>query len=271
MSAWGNLDNLAAIGTVTVVSGSATVTGSGTAFTTNVEAGDSVTIASNKYRVTNVGNATSLTIDPVSATSTAGATAFVQQGPKYISNVTTQNTYSIQNIFGVSADEVSVPENKARGFNSPGWAHYVTYSTTQGATRHKTETLVAMSKNFNENAAGSLQTDANDDTVLADYLLLFTTQPVPTSNTAGNSAVLSTVTASSPVGASITHQWFKKDNATATVYTEAGGVGITGNTTNTLTITNVANVNGNVFRLTISATGTGADNNTSAEVAVTSV
>lgn len=168
MSAWGKLDNLIAIGTVTVVSGSRTVTGNATAFTSNIQAGDSVTIASNKYRVTNVGNATSITIDPVSATSNVGAKAFVQQGPKYVSNVTTQNTYSIQNIFGVSADEAIVAANKGRGFNSPGWAHYVTYSTTQGATRHKTETLVAMSKNFNKNAAGALQNDAADDSVLAD-------------------------------------------------------------------------------------------------------
>ena len=264
MSAWGNLDNLAATGTVTVVSGESTVTGSGTAFTSNIKAGDSVTIASNKYRVTNVGNATSLTIDPVSATSTSGATAYVQQGPKFIANVTAQNTYTIQNVYGISADEVGVPENKARNINQPGWAHYVTYTDAHGQTRYKTETLVAMSKNFNENSAGTLQTDAADDAVAADYLLYFTTQPVDTANAAGNAAVLTSVAVSNPTGATITYQWAKKDNATATVYTNlSNGGNISGATSNTLTIAKVGNVNGNIFRVTISATGTGADSNVS--------
>ena len=165
MSAWGNLDNLAATGTVTVVSGESTVTGSGTAFTSNIKAGDSVTIASNKYRVTNVGNATSLTIDPVSATSTSGAKAYVQQGPKFVQNTAAENVYSIQNIYGISADEAGVPENKARNINQPGWVATTTYTDAFGNTRYKVETLVATSKNFNRNSSGVLQQDGADDTI----------------------------------------------------------------------------------------------------------
>lgn len=271
MSAWGNLDNVLISGNVTTTSASATVTGyGGAAFTTNVDVGDSIIIEGSKYRVTAIASASSLTIDPVAAATTNNVKAYVQQGPKFIANVTTNNTYTIQNVFGVSADEVDVPENKARGFNQPGWSHYVTYQDAHGQTRYKTETLVAMSKNFNENGSGTLQTDALDDTQLADYLLYFTTQPVAASNVAGSGVVLTTVAVSNPTGATLAYQWSKKDNATATVYTNlANGGNISGATSNTLTVSNVSNVNGNVFRLTISAAGTGADNNTSTAVAVT--
>ena len=270
MSGWGTLDNLAATGTVTVVSGSATVTGSGTAFTSNIKAGDSVTIASNKYRVTNVGNATSLSIDPVSATSTSGAKAYVQQGPKFVQNTAAENVYSIQNIYGISADEAGVPENKARNINQPGWAHYLTYVDAHGQTRYKTETLVAMSKNFNENSAGTLQTDAADDTVAADYLIYFTLQPTDGSGGGNASAAvtLTTDAVSSPAGASLTYQWKKAHNATST-FTNVSGTGFTGATSNTLVIARAGNVNGNVFKLVVSATGTGADDNTSSVVSVT--
>ena len=265
MSGWGTLDNVAATGTVTTASGSATVSGfGGTAFTTEIEVGNSITIASNKYRVTAIASASSLTIDPVAATTSANVTGYIQQGPKFVQNTAAGNVYTVQNIYGVSADEVTVAENKARGFNQPGWANYVTYTDAYGQTRYKTETLVAMSKNFNENSSGTLQTDADDDAVLADYRLYFTTQPSDTANGAANVAILSVVAASDPTGATLTYQWSKKDNATATVYTNlANGGNISGATSNTLTIAKVGNVNGNIFRVTISATGTGADSNVS--------
>ena len=271
MSAWGNLDNVLISGNVTTTSGGATVSGFGGAtFTSNVEVGDSIIISGAKYRVTAIASAGSLTIDPVAASTLANVKAYVQQGPKYIQNTAAGNVYTIQNVYGVSADEVGVPENKARGFNQPGWASYITYQDAHGQTRTKVETLVAMSKNFNENSAGTLQTDALDDTQLADYLLYFTTQPSAASNVAGSGVVLTTVAVSDPAGATLAYQWAKKDNATATVYTNlANGGNISGATSNTLTISNVSNVNGNVFRLTISSTGTGADNNTSTAVAVT--
>lgn len=108
MSGWGTLDNLAATGTVTTASGSATVSGFGGAtFTTEIEVGDSVTIASNKYRVTAIAGAGSLTIDPVAATTSANVTAYIQQGPKFVQNTASGNVYTIQNIYGVSADEVT--------------------------------------------------------------------------------------------------------------------------------------------------------------------
>ena len=200
--------------------------------------------------------------------------AYVQQGPKYIANISVDdNVYTIQNVYGIDRNEIGVPENKARGISHTGWTHYDTYTTSQGETRHKAEVIVAMSKNFASNADGSLfgtgaGVDASDDTVAADYLLYFTQQPVDTSNTAGNSAILVAAAASDPVGATLTYQWYKRDNVSDTTYATVSQPGVSGATTNTLTIVNVSNVTGNIFRLTVSGDG-GADDNTSTAVTVT--
>lgn len=62
------------VGTVTVTASSATVTGSGTAFLTNVRVGDGFTVAgsTNIYQITNIASDTQLTISPV-FTGTAGS------------------------------------------------------------------------------------------------------------------------------------------------------------------------------------------------------
>ena len=277
MSSWGNLDNVAAAGTVTAYAGNSRVNGSSTLFTSNVKDGDYVTITGSKFQVATVTSDTILELTSNGKT-VSGATAYIQQGPKYISNVaTTENVYTIQNVYGVDRVEVGVTENKERNFSQPGWTHYSTYVTEQGETRHKAEVLVAMSKNFASNAAGNLfgtgaGTDANDDTVLADYRLLFTVQPSNASNTAGNAVVFTTVAASDPVGATLAYSWSKRDNVNDTTYAIVpNGLGISGNTTNTLTITNVANVDGNIFRLTVSTTDGGADSINSTAVTATTV
>lgn len=279
MSSWGNLDNVTISGTVVVAAANGNaVLGVSTVFLTNVKAGDYLTIASNKYQVEQVIDDTHIYLTSNAATTSSGVAAYLQQGPKYVANANVlaqgDNVYTIQNIYGIDRVEINVPENKARGLAHTGWTHYKTYTTEQGATRHKAEVLVAMSKNFASNITGSLFAagagqDANDDTVAADYLLYFITQPLNTANGAGNAAVLLAVAASDPVGDTISYQWSKKDNSTATVYTNlANGGNISGATSNTLTIANVSNVNGNVFRLTITGTS-GADANTSTPVTVT--
>lgn len=275
MSSWGNLDNVVISGNVTTVTTSSTVNGyGGTAFTSNVKDGDYIIIAANKYQVDKVTSDSVLTLTANAATNSDNVKAYVQQGPKYIANISVDdNVYTIQNVYGIDRNEIGVPENKARGISHTGWTHYDTYTTSQGETRHKAEVIVAMSKNFASNATGSLfgtnaGTDASDDTVAADYLLYFTTQPVDTSNTAGNSATLIAVATSEPTGATITYQWYKRDNVSDTTYATVSQPGVSGATSNTLVITNVSNVTGNIFRLTISGDG-GADDNTSTAVTVT--
>jgi hypothetical protein len=273
MSSWGNLDNVTAAGTVTSYTGNSRVNGSSTYFTSNIKEGDYLIITGTKFQVGTVTSDTVLDLTS-NGKSASGATAYVQQGPKYIANISVDdNVYTIQNVYGIDRNEIGVPENEARGISHTGWTHYDTYTTSQGETRHKTEVLVAMSKNFASNATGTLfgtgaGTDASDDSVVADYLVYFTTQPVNSSNSAGNGVVLVAVAASEPTGATLTYQWYKLDNVSDTTYAVVNQVGVTGNTTDTLTIVNVSNVNGNIFRLTVSGDG-GADDNTSTAVTVT--
>lgn len=275
MSSWGNLDNVVISGNVTTSTTSSTVTGYGGAlFTSNVKDGDYITIATYKYQVDKVTSDSVLTLTSNAATTSNNVKAYVQQGPKFIANISVDdNVYTIQNVYGIDRNEIGVPENEARGISHTGWTHYDTYTTSQGETRYKAEVIVAMSKNFASNATGTLfgtgaGTDASDDTVVADYLLYFTTQPVDKSNTAGNGAVLVAVAASEPTGATLTYQWYKRDNVSDTSYATVSQPGVSGATSNTLTIVNVSNVNGNIFRLTVSGDG-GADDNTSTAVTVT--
>ena len=277
MSSWGNLDNVTIAGTVVVATANANaVLGVSTYFTSNIKDGDYITIASNKYQVEKVLSDTSLYLTSDSATTSSGVKAFVQQGPKFIANVASGNLNdpTIQNVYGIDKVEIGVPENKARGVAThTGWVTYKTYSDAHSQTRHKSEVLVAMSKNFSANATNELfgtgaGQDANDDTVAADYLLYFTLQPVDTSNTAGGTASLIAAAASDPTGATLTYQWYKRDNVSDTTYAVVSEAGVSGATTNTLTIVNVSNVNGNIFRLTVSGDG-GADDNTSTAVTVT--
>jgi len=177
MSQWGKLDRYNLTGAVTANVNSTTVTANVNMFTSanNVQVGYAILLANVAYKIATISASNTIVLDVAYAGSNVTTTtAAVQQSPKDLrtygwGNVTTgANTTSKQNTYGVDRSEVANTLVKAKGFNSPGWATYTTYTTTQGATRNKTETLVAMSKNFNANAAGNLQTDANDDTLLPE-------------------------------------------------------------------------------------------------------
>jgi len=166
MSSWGNLDNLLAKGNVTTTNTSDLVTGfGGTEFLSNVVSGDYVTIASNKYQVQNVVSNTQLYLTNISATTSANVKMYIQEGPKYIANVSfPANNYSIQNIYGIDRNEMMNVRANANATHT-GWTHFQTYVDAYGAVRIKSESLVAMSKNFNANATSDLQTDASDNTI----------------------------------------------------------------------------------------------------------
>lgn len=275
MSQWGNLDNVTLKGTVTTSSTSDLVNGyGGTEFNSNIKAGDYVTIASNKYQVQNVVSNTQFYLTNICATTSANVGGFIQQGPKDIANVSfPANNYSIQNIYGFDRVEVTIPENKARGVQHTGWVHYTTYIDANGGTRHKAETLVAMSKNFASNAAGYLfgtdaGQDADDDAVFADYLTYFTAQPSDVRDYYANlSAATFSVTATTdPAGGTLSYQWQRAANvvdAAAGYWTNVANAGVySNNTSATLNISNTSGLNGNVFRANVTAGG-GADSNVS--------
>lgn len=281
MSQWGNLDNVTIKGTVTTTNSADLVAGFDTEFTTNVQAGDYITIDTNKYQVQNVVSDSQLYLTNIAATNSDNVKAFVQQGPKDLANVSfPANNFSIQNVYGIDRVEVGVPENKARGVAShTGWVHYTTYTDANNQTRHKSEVLVAMSKNFASNANGNLfgtgaGQDAADDTVAADYLIYFTDMPDNVTDYLANlgSAAFTVAADSEPTGATITYQWQRAANtvdAASGLFVNLSNAGvITGATSATLDISNVSGLNGNVFRCVISGDG-GADSNTSDQATIT--
>lgn len=286
MSSWGNQDNVKIQGTVVVATANGVnVLGIGTAFTSNLKSGDYVTIASNKYQVNVISSDTVMTLTTAAATNSAGVAAFAQQGPKYVSNVVydarVANLYTIQKVFGVDNVEINVPENtKERGFSHTGWTHYNTYTDGLNQVRHKTEVLVAMSKNFSSNATNVLfgdanQNDAQDDTVLANVFLFFAQQPTDNVTTSNTSTFFVLADATPDYAdALITYQW-QENNGTAWLNIADGDTGrdqnvtYTGNTTNTLSISNVTiDVDGYLYRVTIGGPG-GADSNTSESAELT--
>ena len=108
MSSWGNRDNVTVTANVRTTIGSSLVTntaGNATIFLSEINDGDYMIISGIKYQVRNVTSDVVLTLTGDAAAS-ANTIAFVQQGPKYISNIAlSANTYTIQRVFGVDRDE----------------------------------------------------------------------------------------------------------------------------------------------------------------------
>lgn len=266
MSQWGKRDNISLVNKVTANLNSTTVVSSGTDFgSANVDAGDTIFIGVNAYKVAKVNSTSSITLDVPFEGANVVTTANVQQSPKDLrtfgwgSNAFLgANTVSARNVYGIDRVEVAVPENKERGIAHTGWVHHRRFVNGQGTTRNHSEVLVAMSKNFNANATGVLnQLDASDDVIVPDVYLQFSAQPTSQSNTAGNAVVFTSTAVSVPAGSPITYQWFRSTGGAYAVVNNGGD--FSGNTTNTLTVANVSNVDGNTFRLTISTTTTGVD------------
>ncbi len=169
MSQWGKLDFTQLVGTAAVVQGRANVTYStGSITTANIKPGDALLISNVKYRVASLESNTTLTLSNVwTGATSSGRVTFVQQSPKDLltygqtSNVNYDLMVGKRNVYGVDRVEVAVAGNKANGISHTGWVHYKTWTNTQGSTRRRAEVLVAMSKNFNANAIGTLQIDAD--------------------------------------------------------------------------------------------------------------
>jgi hypothetical protein len=196
----------------------------------------------------------------------------VQQSPKTLRTygwganlLLGANTVNARNVFGVDAREANVTSNKNKGINSPGWVHYQTWTNTQGSTRHRAETLVAMSKNFNRaNVDFNVGLDANDDATIQDVQLSFSLQPTvngqSTANLQFTPGMSYSVAAVGTNGGVATYKWQKSPNAT--VWTDVinapytGNAQFSGNTTANLVVSNVyatVGTNGIYLRVLASA------------------
>jgi hypothetical protein len=269
MSQWGNLDYKELLGTAAVVQGATNVTATIGSFTTaNVRPGDALLISNVKYRVAAINSNVSLTLNNAYTAATgAGRAIAIQQSPKdlltygWTSNVNYDNHVSKRNVFGVDKLEVQNPDVKAKGINSPGWVHYKTWTNTQGSTRHRAETLVAMSKNFNSNAIPTLQIDAPDDATIPDYgVVVSTVSATKLGNTASPSAIYAATGTVIPSGPTPTYTWqFSPNNIVWVSMVNNGGPLNTSNTTPAVTLANIfatPNVVGGYVRVVVAAAGT---------------
>ena len=249
MSQWGKLDYKELLGTAAVVQGAANVTATIGSFTTaNVKPGDSLLISNVAYRVEAINSSNTLTLsNAYTAATGAGKALAVQESPKDLStygqnaNVTYDFMVSKRNVYGVDRIEADNPDTKAKGINHPGWVHYKTWTNTQGSTRHRAETLVAMSKNFNSNAAITLQIDAPDDTQVPDYGAEVLSGPtLVTQGTYDGTAAVYTATGRASGGGTASYSWqYSPNNIVWVDLLNNDGPLNTGNTTTTLTLANV--------------------------------
>ena len=116
MSSWGLKDNVTLTGNVTSSNASAILQGFGGAiFAVEVDEGDYIAFAGNKYQVATVTSNGALVLNANAATNSDNVKAYVQQGPKNIANIASDsNTYSIQSIVGIDVNEAQVPSNRAK-------------------------------------------------------------------------------------------------------------------------------------------------------------
>jgi hypothetical protein len=174
MALWGKIDAANATGTsISVTNGSAAVTGVATAFTTDLNVGDTLIIISGtttKNRVAAIANTTSLTLADnfTGTTNTAltlsASTVRIQKAPKFVyqdSNAA-RGKAALEETYFVDETEAQVAANKAIGINGAGWWKIKTYTDAQSVTRYKTELLVAMT------VTAAVAGDAPDDTIVAD-------------------------------------------------------------------------------------------------------
>ena len=156
MSSWGYTDNVAIAGTVTTYTANGNVVGSSTYFTSNVKDGDYLFIAGGKYQVQNVINNTVLTLTGPTATAGASRTAYLQQGPKFLSNLNgaysiyasntrTPNIVTIQNVYGVTLDEMFSNTANGATITNAGVAYFANVVANTYANVYTTGALQPIS------------------------------------------------------------------------------------------------------------------------------
>ena len=155
----------------------------------------------------------------------------------------------------VDETEAQLNENRQRGIDGPGWWSYFTYTDNAGATRYKTEKLVALANpdtNANETQA--------DDTIAADVAsaVTITAQPANVTNASTPfTGTFAVTTSTTGTPGTLTYQW-QVQTATGTRWTNLTNTApFSGATGATLTLTAAAKAtyNGYKFRVKINSAG----------------
>jgi len=83
--------------------------------------------------------------------------------PKYL------NTADNAKAYFIDTTEAAVAANRGKGLKTGGWNLYETYTDANGATRHKAESLVAMSVSASDAGDdGTTSNTAVEDATVAD-------------------------------------------------------------------------------------------------------
>jgi hypothetical protein len=210
MALWGNRDTFAITGTVDVENGSATVAGTSTVFTTELQIGDAVVIAGVKYKVANIASNTSLTLGSAYAGSTdTGLTITGQDVPKFLSQAEMRDTYGVDvtetSAGGDNVTEVAVV-NGGRGYSV---APAVTFSGGGGSGAAATAVI-----------SGGAVTSITVTDVGSSY------ETVPTVAIAAPVLTFNGATAVDPSTDKITATAHTFETGDAVVYTDGGGTAI---------------------------------------------
>jgi len=130
MSSWGYTDNATIAGTVSHYTQNVNVVGSSTYFSVNVKDGDYLYLSGNKYQVANVASNTALYLTSVAASNASSVTAYLQQGPKFLSNLNgsytarTGNLATIRTVYGVTLEEMFSNVANGATISQVGVAYY---------------------------------------------------------------------------------------------------------------------------------------------------
>ena len=245
MALWGNKDALALTGTVSTTITSATVTGSGTVFPTEVQVGDVIRVNSTYVKVTGITSNTVLTISPAWAiANTSGVSATIKQAPKHLAAGSGATVQSVGSIYGVDTTE-AVAET-----TNPGWIYVNEYTDMHGNPRKKNEVLAAI---------GSITTD-DEDVVFPDTVITINTQPISIATFAFEPVSYTVVTSTLPAGTLVNHRWQRAANANVSFVDLTNTGTFSNTTTSTLNIANngVAG-SGSLYRVQLSAAGVTAN------------
>ena len=245
MALWGNKDALALTGTVSTTITSATVTGSGTVFPTEVQVGDVIRVNSTYVKVTGITSNTVLTISPAWAiANTSGVSATIKQAPKHLAAGSDATVQNVANIYGVDTTE-AVAETTI-----PGWVYVNEYTDMHGNPRKKNEVLCAIT---------SITTD-DEDVVFPDTVITINTQPISIATFAFEPVSYTVVTSTLPAGTLVNHRWQRAANANVSFVDLTNTGTFSNTTTSTLNIANngVAG-SGSLYRVQLSAAGVTAN------------
>ena len=231
MSLWGNKDSKTITGaTIAVTNGSAAVTGSGTAFTTDLEVGQYLVILGVEYKINSITSATALTLSKNYAgspnpTLTISGNVTANEKPSYIPDA------DVTSVYGVDATEISV-----------GSDNVVTVAVATGGTQYMEIPAVSFSGGGGSSAAATaaISGGAVTSITVTNVGSSYTSAPTVT---VGAPFVTIATSAVNTTSEAITYNSHKFVTGDAVTYSNGGGTTMAGLTNNTVYYINKTGAN----------------------------